>query len=43
MSSDLSAPVATAASASRMGNDENRSAGPGGPAASVITKVKPKT
>ena len=26
-----------------MGNDENRSGGPGGPASSVITKVKPKT
>jgi len=28
--------------ASRMSNDENRSGGTGGPAASVITKVKPK-
>jgi ATP-dependent Clp protease adaptor protein ClpS len=27
----------------RMANDENRSGGTGGPAASVITKVKPKT
>src|SRR5262249_16586454 len=27
----------------RMGNDENRSTGPSGPATSVITKVKPKT
>ena len=27
----------------RMGNDENRSNGPSGPATSVITKVKPKT
>jgi ATP-dependent Clp protease adaptor protein ClpS len=26
-----------------MGNDENRSNGPSGPATSVITKVKPKT
>src|SRR6202011_3818875 len=26
-----------------MGNDENRSTGPSGPATSVITKVKPKT
>jgi ATP-dependent Clp protease adaptor protein ClpS len=26
-----------------MGNDENRSSGPSGPATSVITKVKPKT
>jgi len=26
-----------------MGNDENRGAGPGGPATSVIAKVKPKT
>jgi ATP-dependent Clp protease adaptor protein ClpS len=43
MSSDPSVPAVIAASASRMGNDENRSAGPGGPASSVITKVKPKT
>ena len=27
----------------RMGNDEGRTGGPSGPAASVITKVKPKT
>src|SRR4051794_11500278 len=41
---DLSAPTAVAsASASRMGNDENRSGGSGGPATSVIAKVKPKT
>jgi len=41
---DPSVPVAIAAPATRMGNnDENRSAGPGSPAASVITKVKPKT
>jgi ATP-dependent Clp protease adaptor protein ClpS len=32
-----------AASAPRMGNDENRSGGSGGPATSVIAKVKPKT
>jgi ATP-dependent Clp protease adaptor protein ClpS len=38
---DPSAPVA--ASASRMGNDENRAGGTGGPATSVIAKVKPKT
>ncbi len=43
MSSDPLAPAIVAVSASRMGNDENRSTGPGGPAASVITKVKPKT
>ena len=40
---DLSAPSALAASASRMGNDENRTGGSGGPATSVIAKVKPKT
>ena len=39
---DSSAP-AVAASAPRMGNDENRAAGTGGPATSVIAKVKPKT
>jgi ATP-dependent Clp protease adaptor protein ClpS len=43
MSSDPSVPISIVASASRMGNDEKRSAGPGGPASSVITKVKPKT
>jgi ATP-dependent Clp protease adaptor protein ClpS len=43
MSPDPSVPAALDASAIRMGNDENRSGGPGGPAASVITKVKPKT
>jgi ATP-dependent Clp protease adaptor protein ClpS len=44
MSFDPSAAAAIAASVTRMGNnDENRSAGPGGPATSVITKVKPKT
>src|ERR1700682_5961871 len=36
-------PTAPAASAARMSNDENRSAGTGGPATSVIAKVKPKT
>src|SRR5258706_2569215 len=40
---DLSAPPALAASAPRMGNDENRTGGSGGPATSVIAKVKPKT
>jgi len=40
---DSSAPGAIAASASRMGNDENRAGGTGGPATSVIAKVKPKT
>jgi ATP-dependent Clp protease adaptor protein ClpS len=34
-------PVAT--SNPRMGNDENRAGGSGGPVTSVITKVKPKT
>jgi ATP-dependent Clp protease adaptor protein ClpS len=46
-SSDQPAAAATASSCPRMGNDDNnnsnRSAGPGGPATSVITKVKPKT
>jgi ATP-dependent Clp protease adaptor protein ClpS len=37
------APAAVAASAPRMSNDESRAGGAGGPAASVITKVKPKT
>jgi ATP-dependent Clp protease adaptor protein ClpS len=40
---DLSAPAATTASDPRMGNDENRAGGTGGPATSVIAKVKPKT
>jgi ATP-dependent Clp protease adaptor protein ClpS len=40
--SDPSAPP-SAASVPRMGDDENRSGGPGGPATSVIAKVKPKT
>ena len=38
-----SAPSVLAASAPRMGNDENRTGGSGGPATSVIAKVKPKT
>ena len=33
----------SSASAPRMGNDDNRNAGTGGPSTSVITKVKPKT
>src|SRR5215472_7055427 len=40
------APAAVAVGVSfrpRMGNDENRTNGSGGPATSVITKVKPKT
>ena len=41
--SDSSAPSVLAASAPRMGNDENRTGGSGGPATSVIAKVKPKT
>jgi ATP-dependent Clp protease adaptor protein ClpS len=40
---DSSAPAAVAASAPRMGNDENRTGATGGPASSVIAKVKPKT
>jgi ATP-dependent Clp protease adaptor protein ClpS len=40
---DLSEPAAGAASAPRMGSDENRTGGTGGPATSVIAKVKPKT
>jgi ATP-dependent Clp protease adaptor protein ClpS len=40
---DLSGPNAIAAAAPRMGNDDNRTGGPSGPATSVITKVKPKT
>ena len=40
--SDPSMPPA-AASAPRMGNDESRAGGTGGPATSVIAKVKPKT
>jgi ATP-dependent Clp protease adaptor protein ClpS len=37
------APAAVVASAARMGNDENRAGGAGGPATSVIAKVKPRT
>jgi ATP-dependent Clp protease adaptor protein ClpS len=40
---DLSVPPVLAASAPRMSNDENRAGGAGGPATSVIAKVKPKT
>jgi ATP-dependent Clp protease adaptor protein ClpS len=40
---DSPAPAARAASAPRMGGDENRTGGAGGPATSVIAKVKPKT
>jgi ATP-dependent Clp protease adaptor protein ClpS len=40
---DSPIPAVLAAPAPRMGNDENRSGAAGGPAASVITKVKPKT
>jgi ATP-dependent Clp protease adaptor protein ClpS len=40
---DWSALAAGAASALRMSNDENRTGSIGGPATSVITKVKPKT
>jgi ATP-dependent Clp protease adaptor protein ClpS len=40
---DSSVPSAIAASALRMSNDDNRSGGTGGPATSVIAKVKPKT
>ena len=40
---DSRAPAFVAASAPRMGNDENRTGGTGGPATSVIAKVKPKT
>jgi ATP-dependent Clp protease adaptor protein ClpS len=40
---DSSAPPAMGASIPRMGNDENRTGGAGGPATSVIAKVKPKT
>jgi ATP-dependent Clp protease adaptor protein ClpS len=36
-------PSSIAAFSPRMANDENRSGGTGGPATSVITKVKPKT
>lgn len=36
-------PSSIAALSPRMANDDNRAGGTGGPAASVITKVKPKT
>jgi ATP-dependent Clp protease adaptor protein ClpS len=43
-SADLQTPGTIAAPCSpRMGNDQSRPAGTGGPATSVITKVKPKT
>src|ERR1700722_2097015 len=41
--SDWSGPSAIAAAAPRMANDDNRAGGTGGPATSVIAKVKPKT
>jgi ATP-dependent Clp protease adaptor protein ClpS len=40
---DSSGPSAIAALAPRLGNNENRAGGTGGPATSVIAKVKPKT
>jgi ATP-dependent Clp protease adaptor protein ClpS len=40
---DSSVASTVAASAPRMGNDDNRTGGTGGPATSVIAKVKPKT
>jgi ATP-dependent Clp protease adaptor protein ClpS len=40
---DSSVPSADPASAPRMGGDDNAAGGASGPAASVITKVKPKT
>jgi ATP-dependent Clp protease adaptor protein ClpS len=40
---DSSVPSAIAASGPRMSNDDNRTGGTGGPATSVIAKVKPKT
>jgi ATP-dependent Clp protease adaptor protein ClpS len=40
---DPSVAAVLAAPAPRMGSEENRSGGAGGPATSVITKVKPKT
>jgi ATP-dependent Clp protease adaptor protein ClpS len=45
LTSSIDRPAAAAPlpSRPRMGNDENRSNGPGGPSTSVITKVKPKT
>ena len=43
LSSDRKLPPASDVFAIRMSNDDNRSAGNGGPSTSVITKVKPKT
>jgi ATP-dependent Clp protease adaptor protein ClpS len=45
LTSSIDRPVAAASfpSRPRMGNDENRPNGTGGPSTSVITKVKPKT
>jgi ATP-dependent Clp protease adaptor protein ClpS len=40
---DSFSPDAAAAYAPRLGGDDNRAGGPGGPATSVIAKVKPKT
>src|SRR5436853_3146798 len=40
---DSYAPALLAVPAPRMGSEDNRSGGTGGPATSVITKVKPKT
>jgi len=41
-SASVTMPVTIAASAPRTGSDDNRTGGPGGPATSVIAKVKPK-
>jgi ATP-dependent Clp protease adaptor protein ClpS len=43
LTSQFDSRAPAAASALRMSNDENRSGGTGGPATSVIAKVKPKT
>jgi ATP-dependent Clp protease adaptor protein ClpS len=43
LTSNSNKPAATLSSRLKMGNDDNRSTGPGGPSTSVITKVKPKT
>jgi ATP-dependent Clp protease adaptor protein ClpS len=44
LTSSIDRPVAASRSSRpRLGNDENRSNGTGGPSTSVITKVKPKT
>ena len=40
---DSSSAAAAAAVVPRLGSDDNRAGGPGGPATSVIAKVKPKT